>query len=363
MAQKMNGLSRDLIIHPGETLQEILQDKEMSQKELAIRSGVTEKHVSTIINGTKPISVAYAKKLEYALGIDSSFWINLQAIYDKELLDFEEYNNISQSELSILKTLKSIIEFLVSIGKINSEVNEDLKVLNLRKILGISNLTAIPNITYNAAYRAQVSTKADVYVIFAWQKICELLTEDIIVENELDLNKLRNKLPDIKSLMFSDVNTIRKELQKIFAECGIAFEIVKHFTGAPVQGFIKKTENCKIILCMTIRGGFADRFWFTLFHEIAHILNDDVKQRFIDFDSVDGKIEETANKFSNNILINSKKYESFVKKEDFTLDSINKFSEEQKVCNFIVIGRLQHDDLIPWKKYSSEKLKYKWVND
>jgi len=33
MAQKMNGLSRDLIIHPGETLQEILQDKGMSQKE------------------------------------------------------------------------------------------------------------------------------------------------------------------------------------------------------------------------------------------------------------------------------------------------------------------------------------------
>lgn len=363
MAQKMNGLSRDLIIHPGETLQEILQDKGMNQKELAIRSGVTEKHVSTIINGTKSISVAYAKKLEYVLGIDASYWINLQGIYDKELLDFEESHNISEMELSLLRTLKSIVDFLISIGKINSEDNEDLKVLDLRKILGVSNLTTIPNLTYNAAYRAQVSTKADVYVMFAWQKICEILTENITVEDELDLNKLKNKIPDIKSLMFSNVNTIRKELIKIFAECGIAFEIVKHFTGAPVQGFIKKTETGKIILCMTIRGGFADRFWFTLFHEIAHILNNDVKERFIDFDSVDNKIEEAANKFSNNVLINNKQYEKFVKNGDFSLNSINEFSTEQKVCNYIVIGRLQHDKLISWKTHSSEKLKYVWINN
>lgn len=363
MVQKMNGLSRDFIIHPGETLQEILLDKGMSQRELSIRSGVSEKHVSTIIKGTKPISVSYAKKLEYALGIDASFWINLQSIYDKELLDFEEYHNISEEELSILKHLKYIIEFLISIGKIDSGDDEVLKVLNLRRILGVSSLTTIPSLTYNAAYRAQVRTKADVYVMFAWQKICEILTEDITVENELDLNMLKNKLPEIKNLMFSDVTTIRKELKNIFSECGIAFEIVKHFAGAPVQGFIKKAESGRIILCMTIRGGFADMFWFTLFHEIAHILNNDIKQKFIDFNSVDNKVEESANKFSNNILINSKAYSDFIKKQDFSLNSINKFAEEQKVCNFIIIGRLQHDRFIPWQKYSNEKLIYKWLNN
>ena len=89
------GLSRDFIIHPGETLAEVLEDREMSQKELAIRTGMTEKHVSTIVNGMKPISVAFAKKLEYALGIEATFWINLQSNYDIELLEFEKMNNIS----------------------------------------------------------------------------------------------------------------------------------------------------------------------------------------------------------------------------------------------------------------------------
>ena len=54
--QKIIGLSPDLIIHPGETLTEILEDRDMSQKELAIRTGMTEKHISTIVKGQKNIS-------------------------------------------------------------------------------------------------------------------------------------------------------------------------------------------------------------------------------------------------------------------------------------------------------------------
>lgn len=46
----------------------------------------------------------------------------------------------------------------------------------------------------------------------------------------------------------------------------------------------------------------------------------------------------------------------------YPLESINKFTKEQKVRNFIVIGRLQHDGFIGWQKYSSEKVIYKWVN-
>lgn len=95
------GLSRDFIIHPGETLAEILEDRGMSQKELAIRTGVTEKHVSTVINGQKNISTSFAKKLEYALGIEAEFWINLQKNYERELLEFEEVNGISTQEIDV----------------------------------------------------------------------------------------------------------------------------------------------------------------------------------------------------------------------------------------------------------------------
>src|SRR5665647_232478 len=272
MVKNPTGLSRELIIHPGETLSEVLSDREMSQKELAERTGASEKHISTIINGIKAISVSFAKKLEYVLGIDASFWSNLQSIYDREILEFEEVCNISHEELEILKPLKDIIIYLGTIGCMGIEVNDVDKVLNLRKILSIGNLTLIPKISYKAAYRVQLSSSADLYVMFAWQRICEILTENIEVAESINFDKLRNSIQEIKGLMFSEPNTINLELAKIFSECGIAFKVVPHFTGAPVQGFIKQTESGKMVLCMTLRHGYADRFWFTLFHEIAHIL-------------------------------------------------------------------------------------------
>lgn len=88
--QNKIGLSGDFIIHPGETLAEVLEDREMSQKELAIKTGMTEKYISTVISGQQNISSSFAKKLEYALGIEKDFWINLQANYEREKKDVRE---------------------------------------------------------------------------------------------------------------------------------------------------------------------------------------------------------------------------------------------------------------------------------
>lgn len=361
--QKIIGLSPDLIIHPGETLTEILEDRDMSQKELAIRTGMTEKHISTVVKGQKNISVAFAKKLEYALGIDASFWINLQANYDRELLEFEEVNNITEAELGILKPLKQVMEYMVSRRWLIENINEAEKVLCLRKILAVSNLTAIPHITYNAAYRAQVATNinVDTYVLYAWQRICELVTKDIVVSDELNISLLRDSISEIKKLMFEDINIVQGKLENIFAKCGIAFKIVKHFKGAPVQGFIKKTDDEKLILCMTIRQNRADIFWFTLFHEIGHIINEDIKQRFIDFSSIQSDMEAKADAFARDVLMNSRDYKEFVMKRDFSISAINTFAKEQGVRSYIVIGRLQSDELLGWDQHNEKIVYYKWA--
>ncbi len=361
--QKIIGLSPDLIIHPGETLVEILEDRDMSQKELAIRTGMTEKHISTVVKGQKNISVAFAKKLEYALGIDASFWINLQANYDRELLEFEEVNNITEAELGILKPLKQVIEYMVSRRWLIENTNEAEKVLCLRKILAVSNLTAIPHITYNAAYRAQVAINinVDTYVLYAWQRICELVTKDIVVSDELNISLLTDSIPEIKKLMFEDINIVQGKLENIFAKCGIAFKIVKHFKGAPVQGFIKKTDDEKLILCMTIRQNRADIFWFTLFHEIGHIINEDIRQRFIDFNSTQSDMEAKADAFAREVLMNARDYKEFVMKRDFSISAINTFARKQGVKSYIVIGRLQSDEILGWDQYNEKIVYYKWA--
>lgn len=143
MAEKLNGLSRDFIIHPGETLKEILEDRGMTQRELAMRTDVKEPHISGIVNCHKPISVSLAKKLEYALGIEASFWINLQTNYEKELADFEEIDQISPEELAMLQTLKELTKHNKKKRRMRTGAQDAMLVIEWRKRLNVSNLALV----------------------------------------------------------------------------------------------------------------------------------------------------------------------------------------------------------------------------
>ena len=111
MMENVNGLSLDLVVHPGETIKEVIEDNNMTQEELAIRTGYSPKHISEVISGKKDISSKFANSLEYALGIPTQFWINLQGIYDKEVLEIEKINNIGEEEFSILNQLNQIVKY------------------------------------------------------------------------------------------------------------------------------------------------------------------------------------------------------------------------------------------------------------
>ena len=95
MAAKKIGISRDLIIHPGETIADVLEDRGITQAELASRAGVSPAYVSNVIAGKKGISANFAMGLEYALGVPKSFWLNLQANYEAELLEINEEQTIT----------------------------------------------------------------------------------------------------------------------------------------------------------------------------------------------------------------------------------------------------------------------------
>lgn len=62
----------------GETLSEILADRGLSARDLALQVDIEEQHINDIIAGRRMISETYAEGFERVLGIDRSFWLNLQ---------------------------------------------------------------------------------------------------------------------------------------------------------------------------------------------------------------------------------------------------------------------------------------------
>jgi HTH-type transcriptional regulator / antitoxin HigA len=353
------GLSHDYIIHPGETLMDVLEERNMTQKELAIRSGVSEKHISTVISGQKNISAEFAKKLEYALGIDAIFWMNLQSNYDKDIIKFEEIHNISEDELSIVNNIKDILVDYKKEKFIHSNLSKADEVLELRHLFNISNLRDIPKLSHVGAYRLNnVNGSANQYMMFAWEKYCELIDNKDDTYRELNIDKLRDSIPSIKSIMFHETKDIIKDLTDVFANCGIRFYLMKNYKGAPVQGYIRHNNFGGISLYMTVRGKYADIFWFSLFHEIAHIINGDAKNSFIDYDEMPEVVENKANKTASNYIISDKSYDDFVLKRDFTIDSIRRLANENNVQIFMCLGRLMKDKYIEWNKYSAYRTRY-----
>lgn len=371
MERKSTGLSTDFVIHPGETLLELINDRNITQSELAIKTGLSAAYISNVINGKKNITPSLANKLEYVLGIPEIFWLNLQTHYDAEIAKINEVNNITDEEISILNNLSEVIKHFISHGIIKDGSNSSI-ILALRRLFGISNLTIIPKLTIKGAFRTSTKHNVDIYVLYAWLKMCELKVNEIKVDEALNIPLLKNSIEDIKRVMFFPVETMEAALTNIFQRCGIAFCIVKNFKNAPVQGYIKKTEHGNIIFCMTIRQSFADIFWFTLFHEMAHIFNGDYEDEMIDFVFVKDEKELVADKMATNLLIPDEKYETFSKiiKDLYNhkskwgvLEMIKDFSNKNGVQPYIAIGRLQRDKIIPYTVFSSEKVRYKWAED
>lgn len=360
MAKKIIGLSLDFIIHPGETIKEFLEARNMTQEELAIRTGFSAKHISEVVNGKKDISPAFAKSLEYVFGTPMSFWVNLQGIYDREMLEYNEQQEIDDVEIGIAKKLKDVIKYAEEINilpKIKNDITS--QIIELRNMCNITKLNYIHSLYANkVAFRKSQTIDTDIDILYAWLRICELYSKTQNVKCDYDEQVLKNNIENIKKCMLLPKDKAVERLKDIFSKCGIIFQVVKSIKGAPVQGFIKKYDE-KIILTMTTRRKFADEFWFTLFHEIGHLLNGDVNDtQFIDYQETKSQKEILADNYASNVLINEEEYIKFIS-ENIDETKIKRFAKSQNVAPFIVVGRLQKDNN-DYRMFYNLKEKYDW---
>ena len=85
----MSEYKSPILIHPGETLNEILKSTGMTQVELSKRTGLHTKTINEIVKGKKPISPNTALKLSIVFGTSEKFWNNLQKNYDETVAGLE----------------------------------------------------------------------------------------------------------------------------------------------------------------------------------------------------------------------------------------------------------------------------------
>ena len=364
MAVKKTGISPDLIIHPGETIADILEERGITQAELATRTDVTAAYVSNVISGKKNISAKFALSLEYALGVPRSFWLNLQANYDAELLALTEEYTITENEKKAYRSLSEVIEHLRQRKMLPNILRMEDTILTLRKALQISSIENLASLVPEGAFRIASNTSIDPYVLGAWLRLCQIIGEKSTVSSRFHPENTTELISAIKDIMRKHNCDVQQELAHVMRQYGIDFSVEYNFKGAPVHGYITQRKDGTYQMVLTIRGSYADIFWFSLFHELGHIVNGDISKgtKFIDIsDNDDTSQERNADLFACNALLDSDCYNRFIENGDFTISSICRFATHQKVMPYIVIGRLQKDGHIPYSWYSNYKLRYKWA--
>ena len=361
MAAKKIGISRDLIIHPGETIADVLEDRGITQAELASRAGVSPAYVSNVIAGKKGISANFAMGLEYALGVPKSFWLNLQANYEAELLEVNEEQTITDEERKVREDLKDIVKYLRKQGKMLIGENKDESILSLRKVLQISDITNLKEMIPTGAFRMAGNAAVNPNVLGAWIRLCQLAGNDKTISAKFEKKYTNDLIQEIKSIMCCKNAELQRDLKNVMEKYGIDFSVVKNFRGAPVHGYISQKNDGIYQMVLTIRGAFADIFWFSLFHEIGHIVNGDIGKnlKFLDYGN-DYDKELAADLFASNMLLSPESYKAFIQRNDFSIEAICRYAESQHVMPYIVIGRLQKEKYLAYTMYSKYKLRYKW---
>ena len=357
MTATKNGLSTEFISHPGDTLLELLEQYGISQKELSLKTQTSEKHINEIIKGKKGITVSFAKKLENVFKPSATFWINRQTIYDEEIESIRIVENISDEEKNTTKRfpLKELVRF----GYIQEGNGEIENVLILRKYCGVSNLLSVNEVMnhllYGTAFKKDATSHSDdPYVLYSWLRMCQLETESIYNPNVFDSKKLRTKLHDIKRLSkLDDINKVYEIVVAILYDCGINYRMVRNFKSLSVQGYIKNVNN-NVSLCTTLKYHREDVFWFTLFHEIGHLLSIRNTRAFVD----ERNDEDDANSFARDYLINHDSYRRLL--NHISERSIIECAKENDICPAIVVGRLANEQKIRYNQFNYLVRKIEW---
>ena len=335
---------------PGATIREQLEDRGMSQKEFASRMNMSEKHISKLVNGEVQLTTDVAIRLETVLGVPAQFWIRLEAVYREKLLKHEAEANM-ESNIEIARQFP--YNEMAQYGWVPATRKAAEKAENLKRFFEVVDLTLLEDqqITKIACRRLAVTKKSDL-ALMAWAQEAKLLARDIETE-PINIKKLETEIPAIRACTKESPSAFAEDIAARLAACGIALVYLPSLKGSFLHG-ATFTDGKKIVTGITARGADADRFWFSLFHEMAHIILGHINNA----NGLTDADEREADKWAGDILIPADAYVSFKRRGEFYEKAILNFANEQSIAPGIVVGRLQKDGMIEHNRLNHLKEQY-----
>lgn len=349
----------DWVLPPGETILDVAEERGWTQAELAQRLGYSEKHVSLLINGKVPISVDAAQRLERVLGSSLDFWLRLEANYQKHLarLQAEQCHEAWVPWLDELPVKELMASGVIEKKRMEAK-NKPGVVEDCLKFFCVSSPEEWRNYYggMEVSFRRSREDQSDVGAIAAWLRMGEQQAEGMDGPQcpKFDRGRFQQALRQIRELTCLPPQEFEPEMRELLHQSGVLLVLVPAIPRSHVSGVARWLGPRRPLIQLSLHGKSNDKFWFTFFHEAAHILlhggsKEAKRSVFLDDPSSsqsDDPQEHEANQWAAEMLIPATHSE-----ELSTLRSgpaIRRFAEEINIHPGIVVGRLQHERIVPF---------------
>ena len=344
--EMMPSFQPDYSISPGQHLLLTLESRGMTQTELATRIGRPQKTINEIVKGKAALTSDTAIQLERALGVRASVWNALEAAQQlrqaqerdaARLKDYEPW--AKRVPVHELKKRHKFPDSCSGLELVRSCLN----------FFGIDTPDNLASSSTLAAFRRSPSFDPDDVATCTWLRLGELEAERMQCQ-VYDKILFREALDRLRSLTVeTDLRKIKDTLQRECMQSGVAVCFISELQHTHVSGAARWISPDKALIQLSCRYKSNDHFWFTFFHECAHVLLHGKKDGFLEGkNDASAAEEDQANDFAANHLISRQALNAFMRKRPIAKQDILHFAEQQGIAPGIVVAQLQkHKRLVP----------------
>lgn len=342
-------------VTPGEILEEELEARGWSQGDLAVVLGRPVQTVNEIISGKKAITPETAIALSQALGTSAEYWLNLESSYRLDLLHQRSGKRTDDVERRARLFSKVPLKELVRMGWIDADLDDldqaEEAVCRFLEIDSIDDETKLPFAARKADSSAPHSQAQTAWVCqvrhLARKSKAGKYTRAALVAAVANIAKAS-----------ADESSTRN-VPAVLANLGVRFVVVPHLTGTKIDGATSWLDAESPVVAVSFRYDRMDWFWFTLMHELAHVLAGDGLQKAMVDQALVGKdadvtgltaAESKADRAASTWLVPDDKMKSFIRrtKPYYSRKAILQFAATVGVHPALVVGQLQNRKEIPY---------------
>ena len=338
-------------VHPGKILQSVLEDYDLSQKELAVAIGKPSPIVNDIIKGKRNINPEFAVLLEAVLpDISAADWMSMQNQYDISKLQRQEEIQQQKDLIERWNFLKGYLN--LNYMKKKLRLADDLSQ-SLNAILGYLAINEVDEIKLKQEavmgyFRKSEKASTDPVNLLTWLCVVRHRSDEEKLDKGFDIAKVDNLISELNSLFYVNKQVI-ESATKLLNSYGIKFIVEEKLDRMAVDGVsFWSGDNPTIV--MTKRMNRIDNFAFVLCHELGHIVKHLYVEKDAEFlDDINGlkedKLEAEANRFAEDAL-----WKGFAKDIAFgkirvpfaASRFLQQIAIEQRINISIVVGQYQH---------------------